>query len=590
MKLRLTTLVVVASIISALMMPVAAAETPPGEADAQSDDIISNAEPSAPVDASGQVATLEQLDIDGLVAAEKPPSTDDDLSLSVVGGAPANVADYPHVGAVVSVNIFDYIQNGPAETLINYCTTSFLGEFWAISAAHCWEFVDANEDDLNDNLYWTIFGQSNVVDPLSTLLFETLPANIDSGDFTDWGPFGFPFSLTQHPDYSILDYDQDGQFEDNYADLMLIELDSISRSAEPIAYNGDLFHPSKYAAAQVAGFGITSASQTDFQDRLQAGSTTILSESFTTFPDVAELEDFVDRCGQTRYIRGAHLCAGDLDDGLPSACFGDSGGPLQAVRFAEPLLVGVTSTLGDDPSEPETPTCGNATFPARFTNVAGFSPWINSMTGVAPADLTDCPYNGYGSLYLSFEVPCWTDQTSHPFRDVTALWMQKGVGFLSANAITTGKSPTAFAPNDPATRGEAAAFLARFAQVTDISVPPHPFNDVSASWQQRAVSWLAFYDITTGKTPSTFVPNDRVTRAEFVTFLWRLAGSPTVSDPNHGFIDVVAGPSWWQLPVAWAKELGITTGKPAGSATFSPNGDVTRAEIAAFLERFARTL
>jgi hypothetical protein len=41
-----------------------------------------------------------------------------------------------------------------------------------------------------------------------------------------------------------------------------------------------------------------------------------------------------------------------------------------------------------------------------------------------------------------------------------------------------------------------------------------------------AVTWLASEGITAGTSPTTFSPDDPVTRAQMATFLWRLAGEP----------------------------------------------------------------
>ena len=66
-----------------------------------------------------------------------------------------------------------------------------------------------------------------------------------------------------------------------------------------------------------------------------------------------------------------------------------------------------------------------------------------------------------------------------------------------------------------------------------------------------------------------------------VTMLWRSAGSPAAQGENT-FVDVAAD-SYYAQAVAWAVERGITTG--VGNGRFDPNGNCTRAQIAAFLMR-----
>ena len=122
----------------------------------------------------------------------------------------------------------------------------------------------------------------------------------------------------------------------------------------------------------------------------------------------------------------------------------------------------------------------------------------------------------------------------HSFSDVTDASQDDAISWMADNEITTGKSPTTFAPDDTLTRAEAATFLHRLARKP--SAPPHSFVDVVAGWQQGGVSWMADTGITTGTSPTTFAPEDTLTRAHLLTFLYRYQGEPGVtidaSTPN----------------------------------------------------------
>lgn len=61
------------------------------------------------------------------------------------------------------------------------------------------------------------------------------------------------------------------------------------------------------------------------------------------------------------------------------------------------------------------------------------------------------------------------------------------------------------------------------------AAPPHSFTDVTALWQQGAVSWMAHTGITTGTTPTTYSPDDPVSRGQLATFFHRYAGEPPVT-------------------------------------------------------------
>ncbi|MBT5581967.1 MAG: L,D-transpeptidase family protein [Acidimicrobiaceae bacterium] len=147
------------------------------------------------------------------------------------------------------------------------------------------------------------------------------------------------------------------------------------------------------------------------------------------------------------------------------------------------------------------------------------------------------------------------------------------------NNITAGTSPTCVSPNGYVTRGQAAAFM--WPMEGSPSAPVHPFNDVSRSWQQDPVSWMYANAITSGTTSLTYSPKDTLTRGQLAALLFRLAGNPAGS-PAHSFNDVVR--PWQQDAISWISDQGITTGTT--SLTFSPEGTVTRGQVATFFYRY----
>ncbi|MXW61371.1 MAG: hypothetical protein F4Y27_14165 [Acidimicrobiaceae bacterium] len=117
--------------------------------------------------------------------------------------------------------------------------------------------------------------------------------------------------------------------------------------------------------------------------------------------------------------------------------------------------------------------------------------------------------------------------TSHPFSDVTDASHNDAISWMANTGITTGTSPTTFSPDETLKRVQAAAFLHRLAG--EPSAPTHNFSDVVAPWQQAGVSWMAHTGITTGTTPTTFVPEGTLTRGQLITFLYRYQGEPAVT-------------------------------------------------------------
>lgn len=118
----------------------------------------------------------------------------------------------------------------------------------------------------------------------------------------------------------------------------------------------------------------------------------------------------------------------------------------------------------------------------------------------------------------------------HSYGDITNDGQHAAVSWMSHSGITTGTSPTTFAPDTTLTRAHLVTFLHRLASEPFAS--PHGFVDVHKSWQQASVSWAAATGITTGTLATTFAPDTTLTRAHLVTFLWRYKGKPAVTvDP-----------------------------------------------------------
>jgi len=112
-----------------------------------------------------------------------------------------------------------------------------------------------------------------------------------------------------------------------------------------------------------------------------------------------------------------------------------------------------------------------------------------------------------------------------------------------------------------------------------------PFADVpQGSWFQDAVAWAFNGGITTGTSPSTFSPHRNLTRGEFVTFLYRIEGTPPVSTAIR-FNDVADSERFYFDAVNWAFSTGLVTG--VGDNLFAPNRNITREEMAVILFRLA---
>ena len=110
------------------------------------------------------------------------------------------------------------------------------------------------------------------------------------------------------------------------------------------------------------------------------------------------------------------------------------------------------------------------------------------------------------------------------------------------------------------------------------------FKDINdkSKYYYEPVKWAAKYGITTGYKDGTFKPENKVTRAQMVTFLWRLCGSPEPTSTKNKFKDIKKS-DYWYKPAIWGNENHIVEGYKDG--TFRPQTACTRAQAVTFLYR-----
>lgn len=174
----------------------------------------------------------------------------------------------------------------------------------------------------------------------------------------------------------------------------------------------------------------------------------------------------------------------------------------------------------------------------------------------------------------SVEAKSFDDVIPGTFYYDAVMWAVK-------NNITKGTGASTFSPGDGCTRFQIVTFLWR-ACGCPTAATAASFSDVSPSDSfYEAVRWAVERGITNGTGGSSFSPYATCTRAQIVTFLYRAAGSPTVSSGIR-FFDVAPN-AFCRDAVIWATERGITKG--TSDTTFSPDAACTRAEVVTLLYR-----
>ena len=149
--------------------------------------------------------------------------------------------------------------------------------------------------------------------------------------------------------------------------------------------------------------------------------------------------------------------------------------------------------------------------------------------------------------------------------------------------ITNGTSPTTFSPNNTCKRCEVVTFLWRSFGAEKMT-GENPFEDVKTTdYFYDAVLWAVDKGITNGIDETHFAPGNPCTREQVAAFLWRASGKPDTTVLVSPYADVLNRESYSFMPILWAYENGITNGMRANA--FGCASPCTRGQIVTFLYR-----
>ena len=181
--------------------------------------------------------------------------------------------------------------------------------------------------------------------------------------------------------------------------------------------------------------------------------------------------------------------------------------------------------------------------------------------------------------------PAVPGSTALPFLDVNSSdWFFEDVAFVYKEGLMTGVERNAFVPDAGLTRAMLAEILYRMAgspAVTENSA----FADTRAdAWYADAVAWAAQKGIVNGFGDGTFRPDALVTREQLTTMLWRYDGS-TVTDTTDldAFTDSTELSAFARDAMSWAVKNGILTGF---GSSLRPADGANRAETAAMIHSY----
>jgi len=186
---------------------------------------------------------------------------------------------------------------------------------------------------------------------------------------------------------------------------------------------------------------------------------------------------------------------------------------------------------------------------------------------------------------IAVAIPAWVN----PFEDVRSSdWFYSDVQFVHERGLMIGTSlsPRLFSPHMTTTRGMFVTLLYRMAGTPSVSGLSNPFSDVAqGKWYADAAIWAAANGIVS--SGETFGAMEALTREHMAVMMAHFIshmGYVLPSGEATAFADQDAISTWAQEAIYFMQTAGIIQGRPGN--VFDPQGTATRAEVAAIIHRF----
>ena len=175
------------------------------------------------------------------------------------------------------------------------------------------------------------------------------------------------------------------------------------------------------------------------------------------------------------------------------------------------------------------------------------------------------------------------------YKDVTDskdFWFTP-TNYLTAKGVVKGyDKQTTFKPENECSRAQMVTFLYRLQGEPKTKATTCKFTDVKeGEYYYKPVIWAVEKGITTGYSDGTFKPKNPCTRAQTVTFLWRMANKPNPQSKTCKFSDVKNSDYFFNA-VIWAEEKKIVAGY--SNSTFKPNDKCLRRQMVTFLYKYEK--
>ena len=189
----------------------------------------------------------------------------------------------------------------------------------------------------------------------------------------------------------------------------------------------------------------------------------------------------------------------------------------------------------------------------------------------------------------------WTEKDNgewkNPFTDVKENdWFYDSVKYAYENDLMKGISNTEFAPDSDVTRAMFVTVIYRMEN--EPQTGKCAFTDVeSGSYYENAVAWTNENGIVSGISEDCFAPNEPITREQMAAIIYRYAafkGYDITTSSNTSYTDNDNISDYAKDAVIWAAEKYVMTGNTDGS--FAPKANTTRAQTASVFMRMVENL
>ena len=271
-----------------------------------------------------------------------------------------------------------------------------------------------------------------------------------------------------------------------------------------------------------------------------------------------------------------------------------------------------------------------ATFAAKNLNTITFDP--NGGTGTMPPmkvksgeefELPECTFTppegkefaGWlavdgtvfpaGDVVISFSSSVlkatWKDtaevDVTEMFTDVTKNWAYPGIQYCVTHGIMGGMGDGTFAPTGTTTRAQIVQILYNLEGTPAVSGTT-PFTDLTANWYKPAILWAYQNNVVAGTSPTTFAPDQPVTREQIAVILTQYMFHVLKMERTWTPADLSTFPDGANVS-SWAKEamqdavaLGLINGTktPDGLVYLDPQGSAARQQVATILMNFCQNV